>query len=57
MKDSSSLVVTPSFIPNSTTRGHDADLSSKGYEEVLEDSDDEPIVKKRISDSDEEVGE
>ena len=30
------------------------DLSSKGSEDVLEDSDDEPVLKKRISDSDEE---
>ena len=56
MKDGSSLVVTPSSIPNSVTRGPDADLSSEGSDEVLEDSDDEPTVKKRISDSNEKEG-
>ena len=30
------------------------DLSSKGSEDVLEDPDDEPVLKKRISDSNEE---
>ena len=49
-------MVTPSFIPNSATRGPDADLSSEGYEEVLKDFDDEPTMKKRIPDSDEEGG-
>ena len=56
MKDGSSLVVTPSSIPSSTTCGPDADLSSERFEEVLEDSDDEPTMKKRISNSDEEEG-
>ncbi|KAK9994215.1 hypothetical protein SO802_023918 [Lithocarpus litseifolius] len=54
VKDDSSLVVTPSSIPSSATRGPNADLSSEGSENVLEDSDDEPTVKKRISDSKEE---
>ena len=49
MKDGSSLVVTPSFIPNSATGRPNADLSSEGSEEVLEDSDDEPTMKKWIS--------
>ena len=56
MKDGSSLVVTPSSIPNSATCGPNADLSSEGSEKVLEDSDDEPTIKKRISDSDEDEG-
>ena len=51
VKDGSSLVITPSFIPNFATRGPDADLSSEGSEDILEDPDDEPILKKRISDS------
>ena len=54
VKDSSSLVVTPSSIPNSATHGPNMDLSSKGFEDVLEDSDDEPVLKKRISDFDDE---
>ncbi|KAL0008740.1 hypothetical protein SO802_010242 [Lithocarpus litseifolius] len=54
MKDGSSLVVTPSSIPSSTTRGPDADLSSEDSEEVLEDPEDEPTMKKRISKSNEE---
>ena len=56
VKDGSSLVVTPSSIPSSATRGPDVDLSFEGLEEVLEDSDDEPTRKKRITDSDEEEG-
>ena len=53
MKDGSSLVVTPSSIPSSATCGPDADLSSdEGSEEVLEYSNDEPTMKKRISDFD-----
>jgi len=48
MKDGSSLVVTPSSIPGSATRGPDVDLSSEGSKDVLEDPDDEPILKKRI---------
>ena len=54
MNDGSSLVVTPSSIPSSTTRGPNMDLSSKGFKDFLEDPDDEPVLKKRISDSDEE---
>ena len=54
MKDGSSLVVTPSSIPNSTTRGPDVDLSSEGSEDVFEGPNDEPVLKKRISDSDDE---
>ena len=54
MKDGSSLVVTPSSIPSSATRGPDVDLSSEGSEDILKDPDDEPVSKKRISDSDEE---
>ena len=52
VKDGSSLVVTPSSIPSSATHGPDVDLSSEGSEDVLKDPDDEPIMKKRISDSD-----
>lgn len=51
VKDGSSLVVTPSSIPSSTTCGPNADLSSEGSEDVLEDPDDEPSKKKRVSDS------
>ena len=54
MKDGSSLVVTPSFIPSSATRGPDADLSFKGFKDVLEDPDYEPTMKKRVYDSEEE---
>ena len=54
VKDGSSLVVTPSSIPSSATSGLDADLSSEESEDILEDPEDEPILKKRISDSDEE---
>ena len=50
------MVVTPSSIPSSATRGLDANLSSEGFEEVLEDSDDEPTMKKKISDFNEEGG-
>ena len=53
VKDGSSLVVTPS-IPNFATRGSNMDLSSEGFEDILEDSDDEPVMKKKISDSEEE---
>jgi len=49
-------VVTPSSIPSSATRRPDADLSSKGFEEVLENFDDEPTIKKKISDYNEEKG-
>ena len=54
MKDGSSLVVTPSSIPSFATRGPNADLSSKRSKDVLEDPDDEPTMKKKISDFDEE---
>ena len=54
VKDGSSRVVTPSSIPNSAIRGPDVDLSSEGFEDVLEDPDDEPVLKKRIYDSDDE---
>ena len=57
IKDGSSLVITPSFIPNSTTCGPNADLSSdEGFEEVLKDDEDEPIVKKKVSNFDEDDG-
>ena len=54
VKDGSSLVVTPSSIPSSAMSGLDADLSSEESEDILEDPKDEPVLKKRISDSDEE---
>ena len=47
-------MITPSSIPTSATRGPNADLSSEGSEDVLEDPDDEPTIKKRVSDS--EIG-
>ena len=56
MKDGSSLLVTPSSIPSFTTHRLDADLSFEGFEEVLENSDDESTMKKRISNSDKEEG-
>uniref|UniRef100_A0A7N2ME85 USP domain-containing protein n=1 Tax=Quercus lobata TaxID=97700 RepID=A0A7N2ME85_QUELO len=56
VKDGSSLVVTPSSIPSFATCGPDADLSFEGSEDILEDPEDEPVLKKRISDSDEEEG-
>ena len=56
VKDGSSLVVTPSSIPSSATREPNVNLSSKGAKEVLKDSDDEPTVKKRITNSDGEEG-
>ena len=48
------MVVTPSSISSSATRGLNAELSSEGSEDVLEDPDDEPTMKKRIFDFDEE---
>ena len=54
VKDGSSLVVTPSSIPISTNRGPDTDLSSEEFEDILEDLDDEPILGRRISESEEE---
>ena len=53
-KGSALLVVTPSSIPGSTTRGPDPDLSSEGSDDIFEDPDDAPVLKKTISDSDEE---
>ena len=53
-KGSASLVVTPSSIPSSATRGPDPDLSLKGSDDILEDPDDAPVLKKRIFDSNEE---
>ena len=53
-KDGSSLVVTPSSILGSVTRSLDTDLSSEGSDDILEDPNDAPILKKRISDSGEE---
>lgn len=53
MRDGSSLVVTLSSISSFATQGLKADLSSdEGSEEVLEDSDDELVVKTRVFDSD-----
>ena len=54
MKDGSFLVVTPSSIPSSATRGFDTDLSFERSEDVLKDPDDESTMKKRVSDSKEE---
>ena len=54
VKDGSSLVVTPSSIPSFATRGLDADLSFKEFEDILEDPEDELVLKKRVSDSNEE---
>ena len=53
-KGGASLVVTLSSTPGSATRGPDTDLSSEGSDDILEDLNDAPILKKRISDSDEE---
>ena len=53
-KGSASLVVTPSSILGSATRGPDPDLSSEGFNDIFEDPDDAPVLKKRISDFDEE---
>ena len=54
VNDGSSLVVTPSSIPSFAMHGPNADLSSEKSEDILEDPEDEPVLKKRISDSDEE---
>ena len=48
------MVVTPSSIPGFATRGLDIDLSSERSNDILEDPDDALILKKRISDSNEE---
>ena len=56
MKDCSS-VVTPSSIPSFATRKPNVDLSSnEGSKEVLEDSEDEPIMRMEVSDSNEDDG-
>ena len=47
-------MVTPSSIPGSATRGPDTELSSEGPDDILDDPDDAPVLKKRIFDSDEE---
>ena len=54
VKDGASLVVILSSIPSSPTRGPDTDLSSEGSDDILEDPDNAPILKKKISDSDKE---
>ena len=54
VKDGSSLVVILSSIPISTTRGPDTDLSSEESEDILKDHDDEPVLGRRISKSEEE---
>ena len=51
MKDGSSLVVTPSSIPSSATREPDVDLSFEGSKDILEDPNNELVLKKRISNS------
>ena len=48
------MVVTPSSIPIFATRGPDAALSSKESEDVLKDPDDEPVLGRRIFESEEE---
>ena len=48
------MVITPSSIPSSATCGPNVDLSSEGSKDVLEDPDDDPILKKRIFDFDNE---
>ena len=53
-KGNASLVVTPSSILGSATRGPDTDLSSEGSDDIFEDPDDAPVLKKTISDSNEE---
>ena len=52
-KGSASLIVTPSSIPGSATRGPDLDLSLEGSADIFEDPDDVPVLKRIISDSDE----
>ena len=48
------MVVTPSSIPISATRGLDAALSSEESEDILEYLDDEPVLGRRIFESEEE---
>ena len=56
MKDCSSVVI-PSSIPSSATWEPDVDLSpNEGFEEVLNDFDDEPVMRTRVSDSNEDNG-
>ena len=54
MEDGSSLVVTPYSILSSATLGPDVDLSFEGFEDVLEDPNDEPKMKKRVFDFEKE---
>lgn len=54
VKDGFSLVVTPLSIPSFATLGPDANLSSEGSEDILENPDNEPTIKRRNSESDEE---
>ena len=54
VKDGSFLVVTPPSIPISATRGLDAALSSEESEDILEYLDDEPVLGRRIFESEEE---
>lgn len=50
-------MVTLSSIPGSTTSGPNANLSSdEGFDKVLEDSEDKPVMKKRVSDSNKDDG-
>ena len=53
-RGSASLVVTPSSILGSATRGLDPDLSLEGSNDIFEDPNDAPVLKKTISDSDDE---
>ena len=54
VKDGSSLVVTHSSISISAIRGPNADLSSKESKDILEDPDDQPVLGRRIFESEEE---
>lgn len=55
MKDDFPLVVTLSSIPSSATQGPNADLSfAEGSEEVLEDFEDDLVMKMRVFDFDED---
>ena len=54
MKDGSSLVVTHFSISIYATRGPNANLSSKEFEDILEDPDDQPVLGRRIFESEEE---
>ena len=54
MEDGSSLVVTPYSILSSATLGPNVDLSFEGFEDVLEDPNDEPKMKKRVFDFEKE---